>query len=184
MAKQSGDVGLGHKAMIQGFVPRLLLSPNASNSSVCAVDQLVSSQDLGRTALVAFVPCGELVNPDGLMPCPIGDDAAAHIATPEDAASNSKSLLQPSACTLPGLGSELENSTQLHSSPIFAPYVLALNQFDSLALNEVGESNLLHEVDDIVGISLKSSVQIGTPVTMASKPLDGKNAEVICSEVI
>ncbi|GMH22165.1 hypothetical protein Nepgr_024008 [Nepenthes gracilis] len=88
-ARQSDDVAPGHKAMIQDSIPMFLLSPGASNSSVYVVDQLGLSQDLGRAALVAFVPCGELVNPQGLMPCLVGDDAAAHIATPEDVASKS-----------------------------------------------------------------------------------------------
>ncbi|GMH15643.1 hypothetical protein Nepgr_017484 [Nepenthes gracilis] len=99
MARQSDDVAPRHKAMVEDSVPMLLLSLGASNSSVYVVDRLGSSQDLGRMASMAFVPCGVLVNPLGLMPCPVGDDAAAHFATPEDA--TSKSLPISSALATP-----------------------------------------------------------------------------------
>ncbi|GMH26482.1 hypothetical protein Nepgr_028325 [Nepenthes gracilis] len=97
---------------------------------------------------------------------------------------HTKSILQFTACFLLGSVSELENSAQPHSMPDSAPPVTVSNQFESLALNEVGGTELLHEVDDISGVSLKSVVQDVTLDTMAPNSLDGKIVEDISQEVM
>ncbi|GMH06072.1 hypothetical protein Nepgr_007912 [Nepenthes gracilis] len=94
-----------------------------------------------------------------------------HCSTP----CNSKSLLQPSACELPGSVSELVNSAQPPSLPASAPQVMASNQIGNLALIEAGEAKLLHEVDDIAGSSLISAVQLSpveTPNSSGRLPSD------------
>ncbi|GMH25327.1 hypothetical protein Nepgr_027170 [Nepenthes gracilis] len=85
------------------------------------------------------------------------------------------SNLLPLAYELPGSVSELVNSTQPPSLPASAPQVLTSNQIENLALIEAGEAESLNEVDDIVGSSLLSTVQLSpveTPNTGGRLPSD------------
>ncbi|GMH05974.1 hypothetical protein Nepgr_007814 [Nepenthes gracilis] len=85
---------------------------------------------------------------------------------------------------LPGSVSELVNSAQHPSLPASTPQVLYSNQFETLALIEARESELIHDVDDFAGISLKYAVQVGSRISIAPNPLDDKKAVVISLDVI